>query len=144
MSVPKSITKIKNGNVTYISSVDKVQYTIKELCRAALRDTGKYVCNRFRVNFYATHKRKSGKVSKWTQWWVRSREIDLQVGLKPNGFYGGFQELGTLKEPRQGLLKKSVEENIPKLVEIQSQYLSALENESKALSLINESEMEGE
>lgn len=144
MSIPKSVTKIKNGNVTYISSVDKAQYTIRELCRAALRDTGKFVCNKFRKNFYSTHKRKSGKVSKFTQYWVRKREIDLQVGVKPNGFYGGFQELGTSKEPKQGLLRKSVDENIAKIVEIQSQYLSALEDEARALSLIDEKEMEGE
>ena len=144
MSVPKSVTKIKKGNVTYISSVDKVQYTIRELCRAALRDTGKFVCNRFRSNFYSTHKRKSGKVSKFTQYWIRKREIDLQVGVKPNAFYGGFQELGTSREPRQRLLRKSVDENIAKIAEIQSQYLSALEDESRALSLIDENETMGE
>lgn len=144
MSVPKSVTKIKNGNVTYISSVDRVQYTMQELCRAALRDTGKFVCNRFRSAFYQSHRRKTGRVSKFTQYWVRKREVDLQVGVKPNAFYGGFQELGTSRQPKEGLLRRSVDENIQKIVEIQSKYLSALEDESRALSLIDENEMEGE
>ena len=70
--------------------------------------------------------------------------MDLQVGLKPNGFYGGFQELGTSKTPKSGLLKGSVQENIPKIIEIQSKYLSALEgDESNALALCNENDMEG-
>ena len=144
MSVPKSVVKIKKGEVTYTSSVDRCAYTMQELCRAALRDCGKYICAIFRMNYYSSHRRKTGKVSKYTQYWVRKREMDLQVGLKPNGFYGGFQELGTSKSPREGLLKKSVEDNIQKIVEIQSQYLSSLEDEARALALIDENEMEGE
>lgn len=144
MAVPKSVTKIKDGNVTYISSVDRVSYTMRELCRAALRDTGKYVCNRFRGSYYQNHRRKTGRVSKFTQYWVRQREMDLQVGVKPNAFYGGFQELGTSKQPKEGLLRRSVDDNISKIIEIQSKYLSALEDESRALSMIDEDEMEGE
>lgn len=144
MSVPKSVTKIKKGNVEFVSSVDKVNYTINELTRAALRDTGKFVCNKFRSKFYGFFKRKTGKVGKYSQYWVRKKEADLQVGIKANAFYGGFQEKGTKSTKKLGFLQKSVEENIPKIVEIQSQYLSALENEAKALSLIDESEQEGE
>ncbi|MDD3122642.1 MAG: hypothetical protein PHC62_03880 [Candidatus Izemoplasmatales bacterium] len=144
MPVPKSVTKIKKGNVEYISNVDRVNYTINELTRAALRDTGKFVCNKFRSKFYALFKKRSGRVGKYSQYWVRKKDADLQVGIKPNAFYGGFQEKGTKSTKKQGLLQKSVEENIPKIIEIQSRYLSALENEAKALSLIDESEQEGE
>lgn len=144
MSVPKSVIKIKKGEVTYTSNVDRCAYTIKELCRAALRDTGKFVCAKFRIAYYGTFKRRSGRVGRYTQYWVRKRDMDLQVGLKPNGFYGGFQELGTSKTPKSGLLKGSVQENIPKIIEIQSKYLSALEgDESNALALCNENDMEG-
>lgn len=144
MSVPKSIVKIKKGEVTYTSSVDRCAYTIQELCRAALRDTAKFVCAKFRQNYYATFRRRTGRVGRFTQYWVRKRDMDLQVGLKSNGFYGGFQELGGSKSDKLALLTKSVEENIPKIVEIQSKYLSALEDEARALSLIDEKEMEGE
>ena len=44
MGLPRSVTKVDSkGNVTYVSSVDRVQYTINELCRAALRDSAKFI-----------------------------------------------------------------------------------------------------
>jgi len=67
----------------------------------------------------------------------------LQVGMKPNAFYGGFQELGTSKTTKHALLTHAVQDNIAKIVEIESQYLSALEDEARALSLISEEEYEG-
>ena len=75
MSVPKSVIKIKKGNIEYISSVDRVQYTLAELSRAALRDVGKLICNRFRNMYYGVFKRKKGKVGKYTQYWVRRKGI---------------------------------------------------------------------
>ena len=60
MPVPKSVIKIKKGNIEYISNVDRVNYTLNELTRAALRDVGKYLCNRFRSNYYGLFKRKKG------------------------------------------------------------------------------------
>lgn len=145
MGMPKSVTKIKKGNVEFISNVDRVNYSLKELTRAALRDVGKFICNKFRNQYYGFFKRKKGKVGKYTQYWVRSKQEtpDLQVGLKPNAFYGGFQELGSSKTRKLGLLKKTVEENIPKIIEIESKYLSALEDEASALALIDESDYEG-
>lgn len=143
MAVPKSVVKIKKGNVEFVSNVDKVQYTLTELTRAALRDVGKFICNVFRSKYYGIFSRKKGKVGRYMQYWVRSRDLDLQVGLKPNAFYGGFQEFGSSKTARLGLLTKTVEENIPKIVEIESKYLSSLESEAEALRMINEEEYEG-
>ena len=54
-----------------------------------------------------------------------------------------FQELGSSKTKKLGLLKETVQDNIPKIIEIQSKYLSGLESESKALSMINEQEYKG-
>lgn len=140
MGMPKSVTKIKKGNVEFISNVDRVNYSLRELTRAALRDVGKFICNKFRSEYYGLFKRKKGRVGKYTQYWVRSKQKtpDLQVGIKPNAFYGGFQELGSSKTKRLGLLKKTVLENIPKIIEIESKYLSALEDEARTLALINE------
>ena len=145
MSVPKSVVKFKKGNVEFISSVDRTQYTLKELIRAALRDTGKLICNKFRKKYYGIFKRKKGKVGRYTQYWVRYKQEnpDLQVGLKPNAFYGGFQEVGSSKQRKLGLLEKTVSENIEEIRKIQGKYLSAIEDENRAMGLIDDSEYEG-
>lgn len=146
MAIPKSVTKTnKDGSVVYTQSVDRVNYTIRELTRAALRDVGKFVCKQFRQSYYATFKRKSGRVGKYSQYWVKhkQKEIELQVGIKPNAFYGGYQELGSSKTTKHALLTNAVKDNIATIVEIESQYLSALEDEAKALSLISEEDYEG-
>lgn len=146
MPIPKSVTKVsKDGNVIYTQSVDRVNYTIRELTRAALRDVGRYVCKQFRNAYYGRFKKHSGRVGKYTQYWVKykQRNIELQVGMKPNGFYGGYQELGTSKQTKHALLTRAVQDNIAKIVEIESQYLSALEDEARALSLISEEDYEG-
>lgn len=145
MSVPKSVMKINKDGVQFISSVDYYQYTMKELCRAALRDVGKYVCRTFRQSYYSTFKKHKGYVGKFTQYWVKYKKEEYpsaEIGIKPNAFYGGFQEFGTSKEPRYGLLTSSVEDNIDMIIKIESQYLSAL-NDDSADGLISEEDYEG-
>lgn len=145
LSVPKSVVKFDKDGVKYISSVDKTQYLMKELERAALRDVGKFICRTFRKSYYSHFKRRRGGVGRYTQYWVRSKQphADLQVGVKPPAFYGGFEELGSSKQPKLGLLSAAVQENIQTIVEIESQYLSALESEAAALAKINEADYEG-
>ena len=63
--------------------------------------------------------------------------------MKANAFYGLFQEIGSSRQPKKGLLTSAVEDNIAEIVKIESQYLSALENEAEALSLISEEDYEG-
>ena len=146
MSVPPSVTKIKKDGVEFVSSVDRCSYTMKELCRAALRDVGKFVCKRFRQSYYSHFKRRKGNVGRFTQYWVKHKYDDypsLQVGIKPNAFYGGFQELGSSKSERMGLLSSAVQDNIEEIVKIESQYLSALEDEAEALSIVSDDDYEG-
>lgn len=146
MSVPKSVIKFDKNGVVYTSSVDRANYTMKELSRAALRDVGKFVCREFRKTYYSTFRRKKGNVGRYTQYFVMHKYEEhpvLQVGLKPNAFYGGFQEVGSSKTKKLGLLTKTVQDNIPKIVEIESKYLSALEDEAQALSMISEEDYEG-
>ena len=146
MAIPKSVTKVsRDGHVTYTQSVDRVNYTIRELTRAALRDVGKFVCAQFRNSYYARFKKHSGRVGKFTQYWVKykQKDIELQVGMKPNGFYGGYQELGSSKTTKHALLTHAVQDNIATIIDIESQYLSALEDEARALSLISEEDYEG-
>ena len=140
MSLPKAVKITKNG-VEIISNVDRIQYTLKELERAALRDVGKLVCKRSRQKI----KRRTGRLAKNTQYWVRSKQEvpDLQVGFKPGGFYGLYQEIGTSKAPKIGALGNAAEDNISDIIKIESQYLSGIGTE-EAESLIKEGDYQGE
>lgn len=140
MSLPKTVKITKNG-VEIISNVDRIQYTLKELERAALRDVGKLVCKRSRQKI----KRRTGRLAKNTQYWVRSKQkiSDLQVGFKPGGFYGLYQEIGTNKYPKIGALSDAAESNIKDIIKIEQQYLSAVGTE-EAERKLNEGEYSGE
>jgi len=140
MPLPKSVKFSKNG-VEFLSNCDRIQYTLKELTRAALRDTGKYVCRETRKKI----KRRTGRLAKNTQYWVRSKQTapDLQVGFKPGGFYGLFQEIGTESQPKIGALSDSAQNNIAEIQRIQHEYLSAVGTES-AEQMIDEGEYSGE
>lgn len=155
MSVPRSVVKIKKDGVEYTSNVDRCEYFMFELCRAALRDVGKFVKKRFRESYYSHFKRHTGAAGRATKYKVYSNKntiyprIDIGLphssrGNSVPGFYGYFQEVGSSKQPRLGLLTNAVQDNVQQIVEIQSQYLSALEDEAKALALIDESEYESE
>lgn len=135
MPVPSSI-KFKRDGIEYLNNVDYVNFSMQELVRAALKDTGKYVCRITRKQI----KRRTGRLAKNIQYWVRKKDGNLQVGFKPGGFYGGFQELGTSKTPKIGALSGAVEENIDEIRKIQAQYLTALNNEQEAMLLIDERE----
>ena len=140
MSLPKAVKITKNG-VEIISNVDRIQYTLKELERAALRDVGKLVCKRTRQKI----KRRSGRLAKNTQYWVRSKQKipDLQVGFKPGGFYGLYQEIGTNKYPKIGALSDATVSNIKAIIKIEQQYLSTVGTE-EAERKLNEGEYSGE
>ena len=76
------------------------------------------------------------------QYWVRSKQQnpDLQIGYKKAGFYGGFFETGTSSVPKIAPFYSTVAENIDEIRKIEGQYLSAIEDENKALGLIDEDE----
>lgn len=83
---------------------------------------------------------------------------DLQVGSKPNTWYGVLQELGdefhgarktkaggffsfTARQPKRAILTTTVREHIDEIRLIEGQYLSAVEDENRALGLIDEGEL---
>ena len=153
MPVPKSVLKFKRDGVEFISSVDRCNYTIRELSRAALRDVGRYVVR------LTTRKARSldglGRtkyVQKRFQFWVRKQEGDLLVGMQniqknknPGAtWYGMDQELGLNGQPKRAFLQNSVYENINTIRDIEAQYLSAIEDEQQALALIDEEELIGD
>ncbi len=115
MSVPKSVTKVsRDGSYKFVSNVNAVEYTLQELVRGALRDTGKFLAKQFRISFYSKFRKGTGLVGKGTGYWVRKRECDMQIGIarKGKGFWGIFQEIGTNHQKKEGLLRKVVEEVI--------------------------------
>lgn len=147
MGVPRSVVKINRNGVQFTSNCDRVQYTIKELIRAALRDTGKFICYETKKSIKSSGLKKiTGRMLKSVQYWVRWKQKipNLQVGIKPIGWYLGYFETGTSEHKKHGFLQNATKRNIAKIIEIQSKYLSALEDEAIALSLISEEEYEGD
>src|SRR5690625_1855258 len=141
MAVPKSVTKITKDGVEFTSNVDRANYTIEELTRAALRDTAKFVRRKMNDEVRKLPgMRRSRRPYRSNQYWVRKRETDLQIGFKHNTWYGVDQELGTNNQPARNILRNSVYNNINQIRLIQGQYLSAIEDENKAKVLINEGE----
>ena len=150
MSVPKSVVRFRKGGVEYTSSVDRVNYTLVELTRAALRDVGKYITRTanseaMKLKGLKKSRRVRGRTSTflYNVPWAKTGLPHLEVGVKHGTWYGEQQELGTSKQPKRGILRNSAQNNIAQIVEIEAQYLSAMEDEAKALRLISEEEYSG-
>lgn len=159
MPTPKSPVKVlyKKGKteVKYTDKVDASKYYIFELNRGALRDVSKFVLKKFKENFYAKFKKRTGNAGASTSYQVLSSkntkyprtEIGLahsHKGKAVKGFYAYFQETGTSKQEQQKILGHSVEDNIAEILKIESQYLSALSlPETQIETMIDEEDMEG-
>lgn len=152
MAIPSPM-KFKKDGVEFVSNVDRCNYTIRELTRAALRDVGRYVvrqCTRKARRLEGLGRTRY--IQKRFQFWVRKQEGDLQVGIhnvmknKNPGetWYGMDQELGLNGQPKRAFLHDSVYENIRTIRDIEAQYLSAIEDEQQALALIDEEETFGD
>lgn len=141
MPMPKSVTKIKKDGIEFISNVDRAQYTIQELSRAALKDVAKLLRKRMVQELkQLPGMRRSKRIYNSTQYWVRKQETDLQIGFRHDAWYGVHQELGDRNQPARHILRGTVMENIDEIRKIEGQYLSAIEDENKALALIDEKE----
>lgn len=134
MAIPSAVKFTKNG-VEYISQVDRTQYFLKELVHAANKDVGKFITREAKKKI----KKRTGRGKKNTQYWAR-QDGSLQVGYKPGGFYLGFQELGTSKAKEEAMLKNAVLENKDEIRKIQGTYIKSIEDENRALGLLDESE----
>lgn len=155
MAIPKSVTKVyssgkKKGTVEFTDNVDRVNYTIEELTKAALRDVGKVIVPKLRD---ATPKR-SGLLSKaWQKWVKKDRsdghmELDLGVYSKaqakkknqPYAFYANLVLLGHRTNgggyyAGNNFLYQVVADNIDLIRETEGKYLSAIEDENEALRI---------
>lgn len=155
MSVPKSVVKMKKTKgsdgyeLQFTSSVDRVNYTLQELILGANKDVGKFLAVEMNAKarglFRGVSKYLRGRIGTLYkvaafQFWARKKDGDLLVGIKHDTWYGTRQELGTHNMPKHGVMYETVKENIDKIREIQSQYLSALNNEADAVALAEKSE----
>lgn len=150
MSVPKSVVRFSKDGVTYTSSVDRASYTIVELTRAALRDVGKFIARTanskaMKLKGLKKSRRVRGRTSTflYNVPWAKTGLPHLEVGVTDDTWYGAKQELGTSKQPKRQILRNSAHDNIAQIVEIESKYLSSLEDEATALRLISEEEYKG-
>ena len=145
MPMPKSVTKVKKDGIEFISNVDRAQYTIQELSRAALKDVAKLLRKRMVQELkQLPGMRRSKRIYNSTQYWVRKNECDLQVGVKHDSWYGVNQELGTKGMPKKGVIRETTFKHIDDIRRIEGPYLSAIEDENKALGLIDEDEEVGD
>ncbi|GLC32918.1 hypothetical protein [Clostridium omnivorum] len=142
MPLPKSVVKINKKGITYTSNVDRASFTINELSRAALRDVARLIKYNIRQEFNKLRgmRKQTGRFKGAYQHWLRKKEVDLQIGIKANTWYGVQQELGDRNQPKRDILRNSVYSHIDDIREIEGKYLSAIEDENKALELINEEE----
>jgi len=130
------------GGVTFTDSVDRINYTINELCRAAMRDVAKVLRKKMLLKLkLLPGMNKSKRIYSSTQYWVRKKEADLQLGFRHDTWYGVLQELGSKNQPKRSVLRDTVFENIEEIRDIQAKYLSAIEDEQTALRLIIEDEI---
>lgn len=136
-TVPPSI-KIKKDGIVYENNCDQAAYFIHELIHAALRDTGKYIVKNARAKL----PKRSGRARKNTQYWVRKKDLDLQIGYKKGGFYGGFFELGTSKTAKTEPIYSSVRDGIDTIKRIQGQYLSAMNDPTPTVPTVTSDDTE--
>ena len=150
MSAPKSVVKIKKGNVEYISSVDYACYNIYELTRAAMRDVGKFLAGQMRIEARKLPGSQEDRFVRYKTAGIifkvpfnRDGLPHVEIGTTADSWYTEDHELGTSGQPRRGILKDTAYKNLAKIIEIESKYLSALEDEAKIQSLISGGEYTG-
>lgn len=152
MGVP-SVVKIKKGNVEYTGKVDIAKYTMRQLTRRALQDVARYVLYHVTKKVNAIpHIKQTAKNKKSPskyfggryQSWVLSRENYLQLGIENTkhgavtAWWADQAELGTNRQPKRAILHDTVYDNIDKIREIESQYLSYLNDEAAAMNAIRD------
>ena len=152
MPLPPSVTKISKDGVQFTESVDRANYLITELTRAAMKDVAKYVLRIVRANVrgISNQTRKMRYAPLRYQYWVRKKECDLQLGIEntargaETAWWADQAELGTAGQPKRGFLRSAVYDNIDTIRQIEAQYLSAIEDEINAASMVDEGENDPE
>lgn len=145
MALPNSKMKINKGGVQFQSNVEAVEYSIAQLTKAALRDTAKFLRKRIIEKLKVLPGlKKSKRLYNSTQYWVRKKENDLQIGMKHDTWYGALAELGDKGQPKRSILRDTTFENVDEIQRIQAQYLSALNDDRPNIPSEEEYKSEGE
>ena len=152
MGLPPSVTKITKNGIEFTSSVDRANYLITELTRAAMKDVARYVLRIVRANVrgISSYTRRMRYAPLRYQYWVRKQECDLQLGIEntargaESAWWADQAELGTGNQPKRGFLRSAVYDNIDTIRQIEAQYLSAIEDEMNAASMCDEEENDPE
>jgi hypothetical protein len=145
MPMPRSVTRVNRNGITYVSNVDRAKYTLRELMRGALRDIGKVLRRRMLDKARKMPGMRRGKrIPNAFQYWNRAREVDLQVGIKHDTWYGVEQELGTNNQPKRSIVRSTAYESLAEIRQIAGKYIKEIEDENRAMGLIDEGEAVGD
>ena len=117
-----------------------------------MKDVAKYILKIVRANVRAisSQTKKMRYAGMRYQYWVRKQESDLQLGIEntkqgaESAWWADQAELGTGNQPKRGFLRSAVYDNIETIRKIEAQYLSAIEDEVNAASMVDESENDPE
>lgn len=133
MPLPNAKMKISRSGkseLRFENKINQAEYLITELSRAALRDTAKFVRKLTIQETKTLRGMKRLKRPYNLQYWVRKRETDLLIGFKHDAWYSTGAERGKFKMRERNFLRNTVYENVGKIRQIQSQYLTALNAEN--------------
>ena len=157
MAVPKSVTKVKNGNVEFVSELDWTQYTLAELSRAALRDAAKILKQKTKAEAPVFRGVLRDNIDTWVKKIAGQDLPELEIGIlrpaqalkkkkKHAAWHAHLVILGARggRMPANDFLTRATLANISVVREIQGQYLSAIGDKNKAESLISEGDYDGE
>lgn len=152
MGLPPSVTKINKNGVEFTESVDRANYLITELTRAAMKDVARFILRIVRSNVRGINNqtRRMRYAPLRYQYWVRKKECDLQLGIEntargaETAWWADQAELGTANQPKRGFLRSAVYDNIDTIRQIEAQYLSAIEDEMSAAAMCDEDENDPE
>lgn len=113
----------------------KIPEATKQLWAAqnkALKEIGKFVVKEAKANAvvaersieHSIHgkkfKIKKGQLKNSIGYWVFRKEQRVLIGFRKKGWYGGFFEKGTSDIPKHPMITPAVENNIPKIREIET------------------------
>lgn len=141
MTFPKSIVRrSKNGSVILKDDTLKAEFAMEELTRAALRDVGRLIhlrCIEELAKIAGRSLANSKRPKNAYQYWVRKLDMELQVGIKHDTWYGVDQEMGLEGQPKRDILRKTVISSLGDIEKIYAHFLGLIENETAAASVIN-------
>ena len=136
-------------SVKYQSKAKEAKDLMAELERAALKDTGKFLRKEVKSRVPVAE----GVLKKNVGTWVKRKGPEgphLQIGTYtrerakrkkyPYAYHVHLVEFGTAKMAAKPFLRPSVMENIDEIRIIQGKYLKHIEDENRALGLIDEDE----